>query len=551
MVARFAPLAPEDPREVSGYALRARLGGGGMGRVYLSFTPGGRALAIKVIRPEHAEDEEFRRRFQREVIAAQRVQGLFTAPVVDADPTAALPWLATAYVPGPSLRQVVAEHGPLPPLTVFRLVAGVAEGLAAVHACEIIHRDLKPANVLLAEDGPRVIDFGIAHAAEATSLTSTGLTVGTPAFMAPEQIRGRAATSATDVFGLGHLAVFAATGHTAFGEGNQDALLYRIIHEHPDLDDCPQEVRAIALPCLAKDPDERPELTEVMADARQQTSGQTLQLAGSWLPAAIADSLATYDIAAYRVETNRLTKPVDADARAGNATLGQQPGAMSSSSDRSGGGGADGLNPTAGPDPSASALAAEPPTVAASTPTLVEAARPVAEPAGVAPPSQPPYPQAPYPQRSASSSGIAITAMILCTLSSLSLVWSAISFLTGSPPLVARADMPPGVTLLANGVWTIGDLLLIVGTILMWSRTSAGRILAIIGLSLVLTSMLALELVALSAPDDSFVRPWTYLINVFTVLSLAFVLLPGTGSYLKAGRPLPNGASGAPTGPGW
>jgi serine/threonine protein kinase len=486
-----------------------------MGRVYLSFTPGGRALAIKVIRPEHAEDEEFRRRFQREVTAAQRVQGLFTAPVIDADPTAALPWLATAYVSGPSLHQAVAEHDPLPPLSVFRLVAGVAEGLAAVHACGIIHRDLKPANVLLAEDGPRVIDFGIAHAAEATSLTHTGLSVGTPAFMAPEQIRGRLATPATDVFGLGHLAVFAATGHTAFGEGNQDALLYRIIHEHPDLDDCPQEVRDIALRCLAKDPNERPELTEIMTYARQHTSGQTLQLAGSWLPAGIADSLAAYDAAAYRLETNRLTKPADAA------------------------------------DASASALAAEPPAVAASTPTLVEAERPVAEPAGGHPPPQQPYPQplypqAPYPQPPTSASGIAITAMILCTASSLSLVWSAISFLSGYPPLVAHTDMPPGVTLLANGVWTIGDILLIIGTILMWSRTSAGRILAIIGLSMVLASMLALELVALSAPDDSVVRPWTYLINIFTVLSLAFVLLPGTGRYFKAGHSSPYASASPP-----
>jgi len=151
------------------------------------------------------------------VTAAQRVQGLFTAPVVDADPTAALPWLAIAYVSGSSLQQAVAD------------------------------------------DGPRVIDFGIAHAAEATSLTRTGLSVGTPAFMTPEQVRGRPAVPATDVFGLGHLAVFAATGHAAFGEGNQDALLYRIIHEDPALDDCPEEVRAIALRCLAKDPDERPE----------------------------------------------------------------------------------------------------------------------------------------------------------------------------------------------------------------------------------------------------------------------------------------------------
>jgi serine/threonine protein kinase len=466
-----------------------------MGRVYLSFTPGGRALAIKVIRPEYAEDEEFRRRFQREVTAAQRVHGLFTAPVIDADPTAALPWLATAYVSGPSLHQAVAQHDPLPPLTVFRLVAGVAEGLAAVHACGIIHRDLKPANVLLAEDGPRVIDFGIAHVAEVTSLTRTNLTVGTPAFMAPEQIRGRSATPATDVFGLGHLAVFAATGHTAFGEGNQDALMYRIIHEHPDLDDCPQEVRGIALRCLAKDPNERPELTEIMTYAGQQTSGQTLQLAGSWLPAAIADSMAAYDTAAYRLETNHLTKPMDAD---------------------------------------------------------VSASAPAAEPAGGyrQPNLQPLYPQTPYPQRPASSSSVAITAMILCTIASLFLVWSAISFVNGLAPITTRSSsMPPGASGFGNLAWSIGDIVLIVGTILMWSRTSAGRILAIIGLSMVLASMLAFELVALSAPHDSIVRPLTYFINVATVLSLVFVLLPDTGKHLKAGHSLPYASASPPPSP--
>lgn len=218
MTDRFKPLTDDDPRSVGGYDLRARLGAGGMGRVYLAFTPGGRALALKVVRPDYAEDDEFRRRFRKEIDAAQRVQGLYTAPVVDADSEAALPWLATAYVPGPSLHQAVVEHGPLPPNTVFRLLAGVAEGLTAIHACNLIHRDLKPANILLAEDGPRVIDFGIAHAADATALTSTHVRVGTPAFMAPEQIRGHSATSATDVFALGNLAVFAATGRTAFGE---------------------------------------------------------------------------------------------------------------------------------------------------------------------------------------------------------------------------------------------------------------------------------------------------------------------------------------------
>src|SRR3954451_24370451 len=188
---RFTPLSGVDPHEVGGHRLTALLGSGGMGRVYLSFTPGGRPLALKVMRAEIADDREFRRRFRQEVHAAQQVQGIYTAPVVDADADAPVPWLATVYVPGPSLQDAVAEHGPLPLASLWRLLAGTAEALLDIHRVGLIHRDLKPGNVLLAEDGPRVIDFGIAHAVDATSHTQTGIRVGTPAFMAPEQIRGR------------------------------------------------------------------------------------------------------------------------------------------------------------------------------------------------------------------------------------------------------------------------------------------------------------------------------------------------------------------------
>lgn len=324
---RFKPLTADDPKTVGGYELRARLGAGGMGRVYLAFTPGGRALAVKVVRPDYAEDDEFRRRFRKEIDAAQRVQGLYTAPVVDADSEATLPWLATAYVPGPSLHQAVMEHGPLPLLTVFRLLAGVAEGLTAIHACELIHRDLKPANILLADDGPRVIDFGIAHAADATTLTSTHVRVGTPAFMAPEQIRGHSASPATDVFALGNLAVFAATGRTAFGEGNPDALFYRVINEEPQLGGCSTELRAIVERCLAKAPEERPPVGEIMEYARRQTQGETMSLAGSWLPEPVATSLAGYRTARY----GKTVKAKQADSatkakQAGSATKAKQAG---------------------------------------------------------------------------------------------------------------------------------------------------------------------------------------------------------------------------------
>jgi hypothetical protein len=290
------PLDQSDPTEIAGYALRARLGSGGMGSVYLSFTRGGRPLAIKVVRREFADDPEFRRRFRQEVTVAQRVQGLYTAPVLDADPEAPVPWLATAYIAGPPLSQAVAEYGPFPLLTVFRLLGGVAEGLSAIHAAGLVHRDLKPANVLLAQDGPRVIDFGIAHAVDGSALTSSGAIIGTPAFMAPEQVTGRKVSAATDVFALAHLVSYAATGRTVFGEGHYAALVYRIANEPPNLDGCPDSLRPIAERCLAKDPAGRPDLAEVMEYARQMLAGQTIGLVGaSWLPDPVASNLAAYE----------------------------------------------------------------------------------------------------------------------------------------------------------------------------------------------------------------------------------------------------------------
>jgi serine/threonine protein kinase len=291
------PLDQSDPAEIAGYVLRARLGSGGMGSVYLSFTRGGRPVAIKAIRKEFADVPEFRRRFRQEVTVAQRVQGMYTAPVLDADPDAAIPWLATAYIAGPSLHQAVSEYGPFPMFSVHRLLGGVAEGLASVHGAGLVHRDLKPANVLLAEDGPRVIDFGIAHAAgEASVITGTGVMIGTPAFMAPEQVTGRPVSAATDVYALGHLAAYAATGHTIYGAGHHAALVYRIANEAPNLDDCPEDLRPLLARCLAKSPEDRPGLGEVLEFAQQKLSGQTSGLVGSsWLPAPVASNLSAYD----------------------------------------------------------------------------------------------------------------------------------------------------------------------------------------------------------------------------------------------------------------
>ncbi|MFG2142387.1 serine/threonine-protein kinase [Streptomyces sp. NPDC048650] len=289
----FQPLEGDDPRAIAGYRLTAKLGSGGMGKVYLSYTPGGRPVAIKVIRPEFSEDAEFRRRFKQEVQSAQRVQGLFTAPVIDSDAEAANPWLATAYVPGPSLSAAVAEHGKLPVSTVLLLVAGIAEALQVIHGAGIVHRDLKPSNVLLAADGPRVIDFGIARAADATSLTSSGVTVGTPTFMAPEQAAGSTITPATDVFALGQVAAYATIGSPAFGEGTSHGVLYRIVHEEPDLTGLPDELSELVTRCLAKEPERRPSVAEVIALCGA-ASGQTqLRRPEDWLPTAVAADITT------------------------------------------------------------------------------------------------------------------------------------------------------------------------------------------------------------------------------------------------------------------
>src|SRR6266568_2966396 len=271
-------LAPGDPELIGPYRLRGRLGAGGMGRVYLGLSPGGRSVAVKVIRADLAQDAEFRARFRREVTVARQVSGMFTAPVIDADTDGPVPWLATAYVPGPALADAVSGHGPLPAASVLALAKGLAEGLAAVHAAGVVHRDLKPANVLLAPDGPRLIDFGISRAAEASALTRTGLLVGSPGFMSPEQAEGRPVGPPSDIFSLGAVLAFAATGEGPFGTGSTPALIYRVVYNPASLDHVPTEVRPLIERCLAKDPSQRPTAAGLLAAA-----GRGLPAAG-WLP---------------------------------------------------------------------------------------------------------------------------------------------------------------------------------------------------------------------------------------------------------------------------
>ncbi|MEU9234807.1 serine/threonine-protein kinase [Streptomyces subrutilus] len=299
----FQPLAGDDPTTIAGYRLAAKLGAGGMGKVYLSYTPGGRPVAIKVIRPEFGEDAEFRRRFTQEVQSAQRVQGLFTAPVIDADTGSAQPWLATAYVPGPSLADAVVAHGALPVEAVLLLIAGMAEALHVIHGAGIVHRDLKPSNVLLAADGPRVIDFGIAYAADATSLTGSGVTIGTPSFMAPEQAAGRRVTPATDIFALGQVAAYAATGTPAFGEGTSHGVLYRIVHEEPDLSGVPERLTELVTRCLAKDPEARPSLSEIITLCQAANAETVLRRPEDWLPAPVAADITVRAAAPAPVQT--------------------------------------------------------------------------------------------------------------------------------------------------------------------------------------------------------------------------------------------------------
>ncbi|MCX5198502.1 DUF4115 domain-containing protein [Streptomyces sp. NBC_00249] len=245
------------PERIGSYAVERELGAGGMGTVYLARSRGGRAVAVKVVRPELAADRHFRERFRAEVDAARKVGGFHTAPVVDADPDADVPWLATAYIPGPTLSGLLAERGPMDEERLRRLGAALTEALQAVHACGLVHRDLKPGNIIMAEDGPRVLDFGIARAVESTRLTSTGSAFGTPGFLAPEQAQGLDVTGAADVFALGAVLV-AAAGGSAFGEGTPLGLMYRSVHEPADVSAVPEPLRATVEACLAKSPSSRP-----------------------------------------------------------------------------------------------------------------------------------------------------------------------------------------------------------------------------------------------------------------------------------------------------
>ncbi|MFF7737434.1 protein kinase [Streptomyces sp. NPDC007984] len=311
-------LGPGDPQQIGSYRLLARLGAGGMGHVYLARSERGRTVAVKLVREELAAQEEFRERFRQEVRAARRVGGYWTAPVLDADTEAAVPWVATGYVAGPSLQQVVGhDHGALPERTVRILAAGLAHALKDIHAAGIVHRDLKPSNVLVTIDGPRVIDFGIARALETVTdggLTRTGALVGSPGFMAPEQVRGDRITPACDVFCLGSVLAYAATGALPFGTANSGvhALMFRIAQEEPDLDGVPEGIADLVRDCLRKDPAARPSLDRVLQRTGADDTVSDGRALDPWLPSALVAQLGRHAV--------RLLDAEDPEGAVGAAT---------------------------------------------------------------------------------------------------------------------------------------------------------------------------------------------------------------------------------------
>jgi serine/threonine protein kinase len=314
-------LETDDPLSIGDFRLRIRLGDGGMGRVYLGLSPAGRAVAIKVLHPELARDTEFLRRFRLEIAAARAVGGMYTAPVVATGLNDRPPWLATAFVAGPSLQQVVRSRGPLPGPALWPLFAGLVEALQAIHASGVVHRDLKPSNVLLAIDGPRVIDFGICRATDGTGLTATGLVFGSPGYMSPEQAEGLPITPAADVFSLGCLIAYAARGAAPFGEGNAASVLYRVVHENPALDTLPSRLRKIVAHCLQKSPAARPGLAHLAGSIAREING-TGKTALSFWPQSVAEHIEQYRASVEAALEGRLhtstPRPADGTPTANN-----------------------------------------------------------------------------------------------------------------------------------------------------------------------------------------------------------------------------------------
>ncbi len=332
-------LRREDPRVVGSFRIHRRLGAGGMGVVYLGSDRRGQRVALKVIRPDLAEDQEFRSRFAREVSAARRIRGGCTARLVAADLEADRPWFATQYVPGPSLHDKVAEEGPMSAADVAAVGAALSEGLVAVHEAGVVHRDLKPSNILLSPKGPRIIDFGIAWATGASTLTHVGTAVGSPGFLAPEQVRGAAVTPATDVFSLGATLAYAATSDSPFGQGSSEVMLYRVVHEEPQLRGVPDALAPLVRACLAKDPDERPSTLQLSLRLKEIAAREAQGLADVRPPAPRGDpDRPSGRLAEQYVEQRTLRQPEPRGTQPGRPGAPGTPPPRNGS--RTGGGGA-------------------------------------------------------------------------------------------------------------------------------------------------------------------------------------------------------------------
>ncbi|GAA1993820.1 serine/threonine-protein kinase [Catenulispora subtropica] len=340
-------LGAGDPQRIGPYILTARLGTGGMGSVYLGWDPDGRPAAVKVVRQDFLQDPDFRARFRREISSARRVSGPWISRVLDADPDAESPWLATEYVAGPTLDAAVTRFGPLPTETVAVLAECLGQALRAVHEAGVVHRDIKPNNILLAADGPRLIDFGIARATDDTKLTATHAGVfGVAGFIAPERIERQALLPAGDVFAGGAVLSFAATGRMAFGGGEPVTVAYRVVHAEPDLADLPEELRPLVTACLAKDPAQRPDAGRMAATAARlrgtsdwpgvpttpdwsdaSATDDTYELASTWLPEPLArHTVRDYDLTAgfAAAETARLNLARGGGAGSGAGAGGQR-----------------------------------------------------------------------------------------------------------------------------------------------------------------------------------------------------------------------------------